>query len=80
MNLDTAEGFLGGTVEIHATTGRGFTPEELAEMVDPKMIKTLQKEINELKKYQAKAEKMHEKLTKNKSKEVIDEAEPSIEY
>ena len=48
--------------------------EELAEMIDSKMIKTLQKEIKELEKYQAKAEGLYEKLTKKtKSKEVIDE-------
>ena len=54
--------------------------EELAEMIDEKMVKTLQKEIKELEKYKAKAEGLYEKLTKTKSKEVIDEAEPNTEY
>jgi cbb3-type cytochrome oxidase cytochrome c subunit len=54
--------------------------EELAEMIDSKMVKTLQKEIKELEKYKAKAEGLYEKLTKTKSKEVIDEAEPNTEY
>ena len=47
--------------------------EELAEMIDPSMVKTLHKEIKELEKYKAKAQKMYEKMTKTKSKEVIDE-------
>jgi hypothetical protein len=49
--------------------------EELAEMIDSKMIKTLQKEIKELEKYKAKAEGLYEKLTKTKSKEVIKDEE-----
>ena len=54
--------------------------EELAEMIDSNMVKTIQKEIKELEKYKAKAEGLYEKLTKTKSKEVIDEAEPNTEY
>lgn len=38
MNIDKVEGFLGGTVEVHATTGRGFSPEELAEMALEKIV------------------------------------------
>jgi hypothetical protein len=49
--------------------------EELAEMIDEKMVKTLQKEIKELEKYKAKAEGLYEKLTKTKSKEVIKDEE-----
>jgi hypothetical protein len=47
--------------------------EELAEMIDSKMVKTLQKEIKELKKYQDKAEKMLEKLGGKKT--VVDNEE-----
>ena len=47
--------------------------EEVVDMIDEKMVKTLQKEIKELEKYKAKAEGLYEKLTKTKSKEVIDE-------
>jgi hypothetical protein len=52
--------------------------EDLAELIDPKMIKTLQKEIKELEKYKSKASKLHEKLTGSKKQEVIDEASPLI--
>jgi hypothetical protein len=38
MNLDTAHGFLGGTVTVHSTAGRGFTPEELAEQALDKIV------------------------------------------
>jgi hypothetical protein len=47
--------------------------EELAEMIDKNMVKTLQKEIKELEKYKAKASKMYEKMTGSAKKEVIDE-------
>ena len=49
--------------------------EELAEMIDPKMVKTLQQEIKKLEGYKAKAQKMYEKMTKTKSKEVIKDEE-----
>ena len=49
--------------------------EELAEMIDESMVKTLQKEIKELEKYKAKASKMYEKMTGSAKKEVIDEEE-----
>jgi hypothetical protein len=49
--------------------------EELAELVNPDMVKTLQKEIKELEKYKAKASKMYEKMTGSSKKEVIDEEE-----
>jgi hypothetical protein len=49
--------------------------EELAEMIDSNMVKTIQKEIKELEKYKAKAEGLYEKLTKTKSKEVIKDEE-----
>jgi hypothetical protein len=52
--------------------------EELAELVNPDMVKTLQKEIKELEKYKAKASKMYEKMTGSSKKEVIDEASPLI--
>jgi hypothetical protein len=49
--------------------------EEVAEMIDEKMVKELQKEIKELEKYKTKAESLYEKLTKTKSKEVIKDEE-----
>ena len=49
--------------------------EDLAEMIDPKMVKTLQQEIKKLEGYKAKAQKMYEKMTKTKSKEVIKDEE-----
>ena len=54
--------------------------EELAEMIDPKMVKTLQKEIKELEKYKAKASKLYEKLTGSKKQEVIDEDNDLTQY
>jgi len=48
--------------------------DDLAEMIDPKMVKTLNKEIKELEKYKAKTEKLYEKATGGaKKEEVIDE-------
>lgn len=47
--------------------------EDLAEMIDPKMVKTLQKEIKELEKYKAKATKIYEKMAGSKKQDVIDE-------
>ena len=38
MNLDTVDGFIGGNVSVLSTTGRGFTPEELAEMALDKIV------------------------------------------
>ena len=38
MNLDTIDGFLGGNVTVHSTSGRGFSPEELAEMALDKIV------------------------------------------
>jgi hypothetical protein len=38
MNFDSVDGFLGGNVTIHSTSGRGFTPEELAEMALDKIV------------------------------------------
>lgn len=38
MNLDTVQGFLGSDATVHATSGRGFTPEELAEMALDKIV------------------------------------------
>ena len=54
--------------------------EELAEMIDPKMVKTLQKEIKELEKYKAKATKLYEKITGSKKQEVIDEDNDLTQY
>jgi hypothetical protein len=47
--------------------------EELVGMIDEKMVKTLHKEIKELKKYEAKIQKIYEKMTGDKAKTVIDE-------
>jgi hypothetical protein len=38
MNFESVEGFLGGTVAVHSTSGRGFTPEELAERALDKIV------------------------------------------
>jgi hypothetical protein len=38
MNFESVEGFLGGTVTVHSTSGRGFTPEELAERALDKIV------------------------------------------
>ena len=38
MNLDTVDGFIGGNVMVHSTSGRGFTPEELAEQALDKIV------------------------------------------
>jgi len=47
--------------------------EELVGMIDEKMVKTLHKEIKELKKHEAKIQKMYEKMTGSDAKKVIDE-------
>jgi hypothetical protein len=49
--------------------------EELAEMIDEKMVKTLQKEIKELEKHKAKTQKIYEKMTGKAKEEIIDENE-----
>jgi hypothetical protein len=49
--------------------------EDLAEMIDPSMIKVLNKEIKELEKHKAKTIKLYEKMTGKAKEEVIDEAE-----
>lgn len=54
--------------------------EELADLVDPSMVKTLNKEIKELEKYKAKVTKIYEKVTGASKKEVIDEADPTMTY
>jgi len=38
MNFDSVDGFLGGNVSVLSTSGRGFTPEELAEMALDKIV------------------------------------------
>ena len=38
MNIDKIEGFLGGDVSVYSTAGRGFTPEELAEIALDKIV------------------------------------------
>jgi hypothetical protein len=38
MNLDTIDGFLGGNATVVSTSGRGFTPEELAEQALDKIV------------------------------------------
>ena len=47
--------------------------EELAEMIDQSMVKTLNKEIKELERHKAKTQKIYEKMTGKAKKEVIDE-------
>ena len=47
--------------------------EDLVDMINPSMVKTLHKEIKELKKHEAKIQKMYEKMTGDKAKTVIDE-------
>jgi hypothetical protein len=47
--------------------------EELAEMIDKSMVKTLNKEIKELEKHKAKTQKIYEKMTGKAKEEVIDE-------
>jgi len=49
--------------------------EELAEMIDQSMVKTLNKEIKELEKHKAKTQKIYEKMTGKAKEEVIDEYE-----
>jgi len=49
--------------------------EEMKELVDPKAMKELQKEVKLLEKYSNRVFSMYEKLTKTKKKEVIDEDE-----
>jgi len=47
--------------------------EELAEMIDQSMVKTLNKEIKELEKHKAKTQKIYEKITGKAKEEMIDE-------
>ena len=47
--------------------------EELVGMIDEKMVKTLHREIKELEKHKAKIQKIYEKMTGDKAKEVIGE-------
>jgi hypothetical protein len=47
--------------------------EDLADMIDESMVKTLHREIKELKKHEAKIQKMYEKMTGGNVKKVIDE-------
>ena len=54
--------------------------EELAEMIDKSMVKTLNKEIKELEKHKAKTQKIYEKMTGNVKEEVIDENYDLNEY
>ena len=51
--------------------------EDLAEMIDPAMVKVLNKEIKELEKHKAKTMKLYEKMTGKAKEEVIDENEDS---
>jgi hypothetical protein len=51
--------------------------EDLAEMIDPSMVKVLNKEIKELEKHKAKTMKLYEKMTGKAKEEVIDENEDS---
>ena len=54
--------------------------EELAEMIDQSMVKTLNKEIKELEKHKAKTQKIYEKMTGKAKEEVIDEDEDMMSY
>jgi hypothetical protein len=54
--------------------------EELAEMIDQSMVKTLNKEIKELEKYKAKTQKVYEKMTGKAKEEVIDEDNDIMNY
>lgn len=54
--------------------------EELAEMIDQSMVKTLNKEIKELEKHKAKTQKMYEKMTGKAKEEVIDEDDDMMPY
>jgi hypothetical protein len=54
--------------------------EELAEMIDQSMVKTLNKEIKELEKHKAKTQKIYEKMTGKAKEEVIDEDNDMMSY
>jgi len=54
--------------------------EELAEMIDQSMVKTLNKEIKELEKHKAKTQKIYEKITGKAKEEVIDEDNDIMNY
>ena len=54
--------------------------EELAEMIDQNMVKTLNKEIKELEKHKAKTQKVYEKMTGKAKEEVIDEDDDMMSY
>jgi hypothetical protein len=54
--------------------------EEIAEMINPDMVKTLNKEIKELEKHKAKTQKIYEKMTGKAKEEVIDEDYDTNEY
>ena len=54
--------------------------EELAEMIDKSMVKTLNKEIKELEKHKAKTQKIYEKMTGKAKEEVIDEDNDIMNY
>jgi hypothetical protein len=54
--------------------------EELAEMIDQSMVKTLNKEIKELEKHKAKNQKIYEKMTGKAKEEVIDEDDDMMSY
>jgi len=47
--------------------------EDLADMINPKMVNELHREIKELEKHKAKIQKTYEKMTGDKAKTVIDE-------
>ena len=54
--------------------------EELAEMIDQSMVKTLNKEIKELEKHKAKTQKIYEKMTGKAKEKVIDEDDDMMPY
>jgi predicted lipid-binding transport protein (Tim44 family) len=55
--------------------------EDLVDMIDPAMVKTLNKEIKELEKHKAKTQKIYEKMTgKAKEEEIIGEDNDIMNY
>jgi hypothetical protein len=72
--LESKLNAIGEAIETRKSKLALAESDDLAEMIDPKMVKTLNKEIKELEKYKAKTEKLYEKATGGaKKEEVIDE-------
>jgi hypothetical protein len=72
--LESKLNAIGEAIETRKSKLALAESDDLAEMIDPKMVKILNKEIKELEKYKAKTEKLYEKATGGaKKEEVIDE-------